>query len=70
MRALMLVPIIAGNRVKVSASACNISLRDSTCSFDFEKCIGEYKLDMSKGFERAIVIILLHMIAGHHRLGI
>eukprot|EP01034_Spumella_vulgaris_P028670 gene28670-35569_t len=66
MKALMLVPMIAGNRVKISAARCNVSIRDSKCWFDFVKLIREYPLNMDNGFERAIAIILLHIIAGHH----
>ena len=66
MKALMLVPMIAGNRVKVTAQRCNISIRDSRCWFDFEKLIRDYDLTMENGFHRAIAIMLLHLIAGHH----
>lgn len=66
MKALMLVPMIAGNRVKVTAARCNINIRDPRCWFDFEKLIREYDLRMEDGYHRAIAIILLHMIAGHH----
>jgi hypothetical protein len=38
---------------------------DPKCWFDFDKLIRDYDLDMSKGFDRAVSIILLHMIAGH-----
>lgn len=66
MKALMLVPMIAGNRVKVSAARCNISIRDARCWFDFEKLIRDYDLNMTDGYHRAIAIILLHLVAGHH----
>jgi hypothetical protein len=67
MRALMMIPGVAGNRVKVTADNCNISIRDPKCWFDFDKMIGDYELDMTLGFDRAIAMLLLHMIAGHHR---
>jgi hypothetical protein len=66
MKALMLVPLIAGNRVKISAKRCNINIRDAKCWFDFEKLIREYELDMEKGFDRAVALLLSHLIAGHH----
>lgn len=66
MKALMLVPMIAGNRVKISAARCNVSIRDSKCDFDFVKLIRRYELNMENGFHRAQAIILLHLIAGHH----
>jgi Ran GTPase-activating protein (RanGAP) involved in mRNA processing and transport len=65
-KALMLIPLLAGNRVKVSAARCNVTIRDSRCWFDFDKLIRDYRLDMNNGFERAVSIILLHLIAGHH----
>lgn len=67
MRALMMIPGVAGNRVKVTADNCNISIRDPKCWFDFDKMIVDYELDMTLGFDRAIAMLLLHMIAGHHR---
>jgi hypothetical protein len=65
MKALMLIPILAGNRVKISAAKCNITIKDPKCWFDFDKLIRPYDLDMEDGFERAICIILLHLVAGH-----
>lgn len=68
MKALMLIPMIAGNRVKLSADRCNINIRstDKKHCFDFENLIHEYPLHMEDGFERAVAIILLHLVAGHH----
>lgn len=51
--------MIAGNRVKISAAKCNISIRDARCNFDFEKLTKTYDLNMEKGFDRAIAIILV-----------
>jgi hypothetical protein len=65
MKALMLVPILAGNRVRVSAAKCNITIKDPKCWFDFDRIVREYKLSMEDGYERAIAILLLHLIAGH-----
>jgi hypothetical protein len=66
MKALMLIPILAGGRVKISAAKCNVTIKDPNCWFDFDKLIKEYKpLDMEDGFERAVCIFLLHLIAGH-----
>jgi hypothetical protein len=65
-RALMLVPIYAGGRVEVSAKKCNITMRDPRCWFDFDKPCKTYKLDMEDGFERAVCMILLLVIACHH----
>jgi hypothetical protein len=66
MKALMLIPILAGGRVKISAAKCNVTIKDPNCWFDFDKLIKEYQpLDMENGFERAVCIFLLHLIAGH-----
>jgi hypothetical protein len=66
MKALMLIPILAGNRVRISASKCNITIKDPNCWFDFDKLIQEYPpLDLENGFDRAVSIFLLHLIAGH-----
>lgn len=64
-RAVMLVPLLAGNRVKVSATGCNISIKDANCWFNFDKLVQDYTLDLTDGFSRAVAIILLHLIAGH-----
>lgn len=65
MRALMLVPILAGNRVRISASKCNATIKDPKCWFNFDQVVRDYRLNMEDGYERAIAIILLHIIAGH-----
>lgn len=65
MRAVMLVPLLAGNRVKISAARCNISIKDANCWFNFDKLARSYELDMTDGFSRAVAIVLLYLIAGH-----
>jgi hypothetical protein len=66
MKALMLVPALCGNRVKVTAARCNVNIRDPNCWFDFDALLRDYDLDMSSGFERAVAIVLLQLVAGHH----
>lgn len=65
-KALMLVPMVVGSRVKVSATKCNISLKDPKCPYDFQNLLQQYDLSMEDPFERAVLMILLHMIASHH----
>jgi hypothetical protein len=65
-KVLMLVPMVVGSRVKVSATKCNISLRDANCPYDFLHLLQDYDLNMEDVFERAVFMILLHMIAAHH----
>lgn len=62
----MMIPTIVGSRVKISASKCNVSLKDSGCYFDFENLLHEYNLDLSNHFERAIALLLLHLVSAHH----
>ena len=35
-RALMMIPLLAGNRVKLSSSNCNIHINDATGSVKFQ----------------------------------
>ena len=65
MRAVMLVPLFVGNRVSVSVTGCNVSIKDANCWFNFDKLLRDYSLDMTDGFARAVAIILLYLIAGH-----
>jgi Ran GTPase-activating protein (RanGAP) involved in mRNA processing and transport len=54
-RALMLVPMHAGGRVELSAAKCNVTMKDPRCWFDFTAPCRAYDLDLSDGFERAVV---------------
>jgi hypothetical protein len=65
-KSLMMVPIIAGNRVKVQAKKCNITIHEEKCWFNSDKVLRDYKLSMSNPFERAIFSLLLYQIAGHY----
>jgi hypothetical protein len=65
MKALMLVPILAGHRVSISAAKCNITIKDPKCWFKLDNLINTYKLNMADGYERAVALILLYVIAGH-----
>ena len=65
-RSLMMIPKIVGSRVKISAQKCNVTLKDSACTFDFYHVLRSYKLDLSDHFQRAQALLLLHMISAHH----
>ena len=65
-RALMLVPMVVGSRVRVSASRCNISIIDPSCPFDFVNLLRSYELNMEDAFERAVLMLLTHVISSHH----
>jgi Ran GTPase-activating protein (RanGAP) involved in mRNA processing and transport len=64
-KALLLTTIFSINQVTISALKCNISLKDSKCWFDFDNLSDrEYSLNMENGYDRAIMIFLLHIVAG------
>lgn len=65
MKALMMIPILVGHRVKVTAAKCNVTIKDPKCWFDFERVVQDYHLNMEDGYERAIAMFLLYIIAGH-----
>ena len=67
-KALMLVPLMAGNRVTITAEGCNITIYDGACWFDHSRPVNEvgYDLNMEDPFERAIAMVLLHIVASHH----
>eukprot|EP01038_Epipyxis_sp_PR26KG_P005119 gene5119-7131_t len=69
-RVVLIVPLVVGNRVRLKASNCNISIRDAsiTAIFDMDNLVREYTLDLSNGFHRGIAILLMHVIAGHPTL--
>ena len=63
--ALMLVPLLAGSRVSISAAKCNVIMRDPSCWFSYNKPMGSYTLNLEDAFERAIMLMLLHAVAAH-----
>jgi hypothetical protein len=65
-RALMLVPMHAGARVEISAAKCNVTMRDPRCWFDFTNPCRTYNLNLEDGFERAVAMVLLMVVACHH----
>jgi hypothetical protein len=60
-----MVPLLALKDVEISALRCNVTIKDPKCWFSFERVVGEFNLNMENGFDRAILIFLLHIIAGH-----
>ena len=64
-RILMQIPLISGQRVKISAKGCNFLLRDIDSKFNMAEPQGFYELDMRRPYERAIAIKLLRLIANH-----
>ena len=65
-KALMMVPMAVGSRVKISGNRCNIALKDPNCSFDFVNVLASYELNMEDSYERAVLMMLLHLISAHH----
>jgi hypothetical protein len=64
-KAIMLVPTLIGSRLKISCRKCNIAIKDPKCTFDSDKVLNEYSLDLSKPFQRAVAITILYQIASH-----
>lgn len=67
MNAAMLIPVLAGHRVHVTIAGCNVTIRDPLVrkKFNMDILEGEYELNMDNGFERAVALLLLHLVAGH-----
>lgn len=66
--AIMMIPLILAGRVKVSAEQCNLKVKDQSCWFDFDKLPAKYMLKMEDHFERAVALLLLHLVAAHHTI--
>lgn len=64
-RAVMQVPVLIGNRVKLSASNCNTVMRDDKCWYDQANPCRSYSLNLSKPFDRAIAFSVLQVVASH-----
>lgn len=64
-KALMLVPITVGQRVKITASGCNLIMRDSKCWFDIKNPCRKYALNLEHPFERAIAFLVLKVVSAH-----
>jgi hypothetical protein len=64
-RILMSIPSTVGGRVKVTATGCNVLIKDIDSKFDMTSPDGMYELDMTSPYERAISYKLLRLIASH-----
>jgi len=62
----MRVAVSVGSRVKVTADNCNISIRDDSAWFDYQKPLQKYQLDLANPYERAVAFQLCQLIATHH----
>jgi hypothetical protein len=56
---------MVGSRVRISASSCNIGIRDANCWFDSSVLVRKFQLDLSNPFERAVALLVLFLIASH-----
>lgn len=63
--AIMNLPMIVGDRVRVSAASCNTQLKDSSCFYDPSNIVGSYLLDLSQPFQRAVAFSILQTVAAH-----
>lgn len=64
-QALMNVPASIGSRIDISASGCNVDIVDDSCWFDQSNPCGNYRLNLSNPFERAIAFKILSIVANH-----
>ena len=62
---MQLLPTMVGSRVRISASSCNIGIRDANCWFDSSALVRRFALDLSNPFERAVGLLILYLIASH-----
>ncbi|RYG68846.1 hypothetical protein EON64_04230 [archaeon] len=61
-RGLLTLNITYGYRVRVEIKNCSVRIRDSSCWFNPLSPKGEYTLDMSKPYERAIALELMRTV--------
>ena len=49
----------------ISASSCNIRIRDSNCKYDLSNILRSYELKLEEPFARAIAIFVTRLVAVH-----
>ena len=64
-KALMLVPITVGQRIKITASGCNLTIKDSKCWFDIRHPCRSYTMYLENPFDRAVAFLVLRIVATH-----
>jgi len=69
-KALMSIPMAVGDRVRVSCANCNIAIKDPNSWYDMSNPCGEYKLDLSNSYDRAVSFAVLRLAAGHQRTSV
>lgn len=62
-KALLELPSTVGNRVRVSAERCNISLVENDFKFNRNDPGGVHTLHLENAFERAVAFKILQIIA-------
>jgi hypothetical protein len=65
-KALMMVPIVTGSRIKISAKNCRVNFVDKKCPFDSNEICKKYEFHLSKPLDHACLSILLFIVASHH----
>ena len=56
---------MVGSRVRISATACNIGIKDAKCWFDSSVLVRRFDLDLTNPFERAVGLLVLFLVATH-----
>lgn len=64
-KTLMLLPTMVGSRVRISATSCNIGIRDANCTFDSTALVRKFTQDLSNPFDRAVSLLILYLVASH-----
>ena len=62
---LVQTPKYVGSRCHITASRCNISIRDLSIPFNLAKLENSYTLDMENPLERGTLLLLLRFVADH-----
>lgn len=62
---LQLLPSMVGSRVRISATGCNIRIRDPECWFDSSMLIRRYSLKLDDPFHRSVALLVMYLVAAH-----
>lgn len=69
-RHTLLLNIDHGTRVSVDIKGCTLQHRDPTCTWDERKLKGDYTLDMSNPYERAIMFHIIRLVGKNENMTI
>ena len=64
-KALMIPPTIVGQRLKISAQKCNITMRDSSSWFETDKPLRDYSLHLDDPYEVLTINLTITLTPAH-----